>query len=65
MEACGDVGATRFELAAPWSQTRYSTKLSHAPNAGIGTSDIIFDSRGFVNSTGAGSPGKILREEPQ
>ncbi len=25
------VGATRFEHATPWSQTRCSTKLSHAP----------------------------------
>jgi hypothetical protein len=25
------IGATRFELAASWSQTRRSTKLSYAP----------------------------------
>ena len=25
------VGATRFELAAPWSQTKCATKLRHAP----------------------------------
>src|SRR5215469_8061680 len=41
MRACGIekplsmVGATRFELATPCSQSRCSTRLSYAPKAGI------------------------------
>ena len=27
----GRIGTTRFEHATPWSQTRYSTKLSYVP----------------------------------
>ena len=40
------VGATGFEPAAPWSQTKCATKLRHAPT----NLYIILVSDGFVNS---------------
>jgi hypothetical protein len=41
------VGAAGFEPATPWSQARYSTKLSHAP---IANKKIIIRNGGFVNT---------------
>ena len=34
LESGFSVGMTRFELATPWSQTRYSTGLNYIPQSG-------------------------------
>lgn len=46
--ASPSIGATGFEPAAFWSQTRRSTKLSYAPDEGIVASRIGFGTQGVI-----------------
>ena len=46
------VGATGFEPATSWSQTRRSTKLSYTPNSFISKEIRLIDLPGMLDKTG-------------